>query len=404
MNLIENTADLKNFCDHIIAQEGQGNFISIDTEFIRETRYWPKLCLIQIASDQDDAIIDPLFPNLDLKPMYELLEHPNILKVFHGSKQDLEIFYQLTGKIPDPIFDTQIGAMVTGFGDSIGYEALVRDYVGIAIDKSSRFTNWEQRPLSEKQLNYARSDVIHLRTVYEKIINEIKRRNRVAWIEEELNALKNPNSYKNDPQHAWRRIRSRTKEPRFLAKLQATAAVRETEAQRLDVPKGRLLRDDVLLEVTAYPPKNVEGFLKLRGIKRNYVTKEFASKILEAISKASLIPLNKCPHLPDKTPFPKSAGPIVDLLKVLLKSASTQHGVAKKLIANTEDLEKIALEKDPDIQAIKLWRYEIFGKDALNLKAGKIGLTIQGQNLKIIQLTSSKNSIYNTDHEVFLTT
>jgi len=382
MQIVTRTDDLAALCDRLSAHP----YVTIDTEFLRESTFWPQLCLVQIASEDEAAIIDPLAAGISLDPLFALMQNRDVLKVFHAGRQDLEIFHHLTGEVPAPIFDTQVAAMVSGFGESVGYDTLVGNLVGVHIDKSSRFTDWSRRPLSDRQLEYALADVTHLRTVYEKLIAKLEQTGRKDWLLGEMKILETPETYLLPPEKAWRRIKSRNNKPRFLAILQAVAEWREQQAHRQNIPRNRVLRDEALLEIASNPPSNTEKLSHVRGIGRKFADGKMGAGLLEAIKTGRAVPEADCPTAVQKVPLPKGMGPLMDLLRVLLKMRCEDNEVAQKLVCSSADLEKIAADDNADVPALQGWRFEIFGRDALALKAGKIAFTAEGRKIKIIEL------------------
>jgi ribonuclease D len=383
MTLITDTASLAEFCGHLKSTE----FITVDTEFMRETTYWAKLCLVQVGGPDDARCIDPLAPNLDLSPLHELLANPGVLKVFHAGRQDLEIFYTATGSVPTPVFDTQIAAMVCGFGDQVGYETLVSRLTGGRLDKSQRFTDWARRPLTDRQVEYALGDVTHLRTVYTKLVKRLEQTARKSWLDEEDAVLANPATYKINPREIWRRIRARTRSPRLLAVLRELAAWRELTAQSLDMPRQRVAKDDALLELAASLPKTVDDIKRSR-IAKPLASGKYVDGVLEAVAKGQTVPEADWPRLEggngQEEPAPKA---LVELLKLLLKTKAETHGVAQKLIASSDDVEAIALSDSANVRALHGWRRELFGDDALKLKHGKlaIGLSADGKAVDVFE-------------------
>lgn len=382
MQIIKTTEKLTALCERLVDHP----YITIDTEFLRENTFWPILCLVQIASEDESAIIDPLEKGIDLSPLFELLQNEKVLKVFHAGRQDLEIFHHLTGNVPSPLFDTQVAAMVCGFGESVGYDTLVTRVVGKGIDKSSRFTDWSRRPLTDRQLQYAEADVTHLRDVYKYLVKELEKSDRSEWLASEMEILLSPETYFMPPEKAWRKIKARNNKPRFLAILQATAEWREKQAHLQDIPRNRILRDEALLEISANPPRNAEKLSHVRGIGKKFAEGKMGKGLLSAIEKGRTLPDDQCPQVAQKTPPPKGLGPMMDLLKVLLKMRCEEEGVAQKLVCNTSDLEKIAANSKADVPALNGWRFELFGKHALALKTGKVAFTVANNKIKIIDL------------------
>jgi ribonuclease D len=380
MHLITDTTSLAAFCDRLTRED----FVTIDTEFLRERTYWPQLCLVQLAGEDRAAAIDALHPDLDLSPLWELLQNRAMLKVVHAGRQDIEIFFHHTGRIPTPLFDTQIAAMVCGFGDQVGYETLVRKLAKAQIDKSSRFTDWSLRPLTEKQLAYALSDVTHLRAIYRKLRARIESTGRLGWIEEEMAILADPDTYQVHPAQAWRRLKVRSSRPHFLAILRELAAWREETAQTKDLPRNRVVRDEALLEIAAHAPADVAALARTRGLPRAVAEGKFGQAIMAAVARGQATPEVDCPTLPPARELPRGLGPVVDLLRVLLKMKCDANEVAQKLVASAADLEQIAADDDADVPALRGWRRELFGEDALALKHGRLALTVSGRKLRAV--------------------
>ncbi|MSO72030.1 MAG: ribonuclease D [Rhodospirillaceae bacterium] len=383
MSLLTDTSALAAFCDRLKGAD----FITVDTEFMRETTYWAKLCLVQVAGPDEAFCIDPLAPNINLKPLYDLLADRGVLKVFHAGRQDLEIFFNATGEVPAPVFDTQIAAMVCGFGDQIGYEALVSKLAGANLDKSQRFTDWSQRPLTERQVTYALGDVTHLRKVYRVLQQRLEKSGRASWLDEEDAVLTSPKTYTIEPYEMWRRLRARTRAPRMLAVLRELAAWREITAQSLDMPRQRVAKDDAILELAANMPATVDD------IKRSRLAKPLASGryvegVLAAVVKGRSVLDSDCPRLDRDdswgNPAPRA---VTELLKLLLKARSETHDVAQKLIASSDDVDAIAMSDTADVPALHGWRRELFGEDALRLKHGKlaIGLSADGKHVEVFE-------------------
>ncbi|MBD24284.1 MAG: ribonuclease D [Candidatus Marinimicrobia bacterium] len=383
MALITDSAALANFCDSLKS----ATFITVDTEFMRETTYWAKLCLVQVSGPDYAHCIDPLAPNLDLSPLYELLANPKVMKVFHAGRQDLEIFYTATGAVPTPVFDTQIAAMVCGFGDQVGYETLVSKLTGSRLDKTQRFTDWSRRPLTNRQVEYALGDVTHLRTVYTKLVKKLEQTGRAAWLDEENAILSSPDTYKICPREVWRRIRARTREPRLLAVLRELAEWRELKAQSLDIPRQRVAKDDALLELAASLPKTVEDIKRSR-IAKALASGKYADGVLEAISRVKEMPKSEYPRTEgDYNQGNQAPKSLVELLKLLLKTKAETHNVAQKIIASKDDIDAIAQSDLADVPALHGWRRELFGDDALKLKHGiiAIGLSADGKSIEVFE-------------------
>lgn len=383
--LITESKHLAAFCDRLVTAP----YIAIDTEFMREKTYWPILCLVQIAgsdNDQDVAAIDTMAPGLDLAPLYALMSNKKITKVFHAARQDVEIFWRNAGAIPAPIVDTQVLAMVCGHGDAASYETLVSKLAHAKLDKLARFTDWSRRPLTHRQLDYAISDVTHLRVIYEKLRSKAEQTGRMDWINEEMALLTDPATYETNPLNAWRRLKVRSDKPRFLAVLREVAAWREREAQSRDVPRGRVLGDENIIEIAAHPPETAEALAQCRGLSRGFAEGRMGEAVLAAVKRGLALPDAECPRLPPKPEIPAGLGPLVDLLRVLLKLRCDESGVAQKLIANSTDLERIAADDNADVAALQGWRRKLFGEEALALKHGKVALTAAGRAIKIINL------------------
>ncbi|MDX1710040.1 MAG: ribonuclease D [Rhodovibrionaceae bacterium] len=386
MTLISDTAALEAFCQ----RQRKADFIAVDTEFLRDNTYWPQLCLVQVGGPDEVAAIDTL-AGIDLQPLVDLLNDESVLKVFHAGRQDLEIFFHLTGRLPHPIFDTQVAAMVCGFGDQVGYDTLARKLVGARIDKASRFADWSKRPLTERQLEYALADVIHLRPIYEKLSRKLEKSGRAGWLAEEMAVLTHPDTYKLTPELAWRRLKTKSSNRRYLAVLRALAAWRETEAQRRDIPRNRVLRDEQLQDIAAHRPTSVKELARTRGLGRDFAGGRTGASLLAAIEAAMALPESELPEPRQREETPLGLGPLVELLKVLLKMKSEEHDVAHRLIASSADLEAIAADDNADVPALSGWRREIFGEDALALKHGKLAMTAQGTRVELVPLTASQS-------------
>lgn len=378
MQMITTTEALAHLCEKFAHTE----YITLDTEFIREKTYYPQLCLIQIAGPEDACAVDPLAEGMDLSPLFALLANKNVLKVFHAARQDLEIFYALTGKLPTPLVDTQIAAMVCGYGESVGYEPLVAKLLGEVVDKSSRFTDWARRPLTEKQIHYAIADVTHLRGVFEKLRAQIEAAGRMHWIEEEVKDLSNYKRYEVNPDEVWQRLRHRSRSPKFLAILREIAKWRELEAQSQDVPRGRIMKDDTLLEIAAQAPGTIEELKNSRGLGNNLNVKKLKS-LFEAIDRARSIPLEECPRLEHKKSMPAGLESVCELLRVLLKIKCDEAGVAHKLVASKEDLENFVQGKQ-EVSFLNGWRHELFGQFAKRLISGTVSIGFDNNNRSII--------------------
>ena len=383
MPMISDTARLEAFCKSLAGAA----FVSVDTEFMREKTYWPILCLVQVAGPDDARVIDALAPGIDLGPLFALFDDTSMLKVFHAARQDLEIFYHLAGRLPAPVFDTQVAAMVCGFGDSVGYETLIAKLTKARVDKSSRFTDWTLRPLRERQIAYALSDVTHLREAYGKLKKKLAANGREGWLDEEMAVLTAPETYAMDPDQAFRRIKTRGANARFLAVLREVAAWREREAQRRDLPRQRVLRDEALVEIAHHTPSTVAELARTRGLGRGLAEREAGAALLEAVGRGAAVPEKDrpIPTARADTALPRGLGPVSDLLKVLLKMTCEESGVARKLVASSADLELIAaFGGEAKVPALNGWRRQVFGDAALKLRAGETALAAAGNRLTTV--------------------
>ena len=385
MKIITKNSELQEFC----TKAANSKYITIDTEFLRERTYFSKLCLIQLAipGDENDSavLVDNLANKLDLSPIYKLFQNENVVKVFHAARQDVEIFYLDSGIFPYPLFDTQIAAMVCGFGDQVAYETLVKQVANQTLDKSSRFTDWSRRPLTEAQKKYALADVTHLRIIYEFLSQKLQKTDRLTWVEEEIKILISPETYNFDPKNSWRRIKTKSNSRRFLGIVAALAEFREKFAQTKNIPRNRVIKDDALLELASNKPKNLDDLSKSRLLLREARKGELANGLLNAIEKGINTPESDLPEKLDKTDKSFVNSALADLLRVLLKSCSESAGVASKLIASASDLDSLAAG-DRSLAALQGWRLEIFGKSALDLCNGKIGLSVKGTKVTTIEL------------------
>ena len=385
MNIVTTTPELSQFCDYA----NNFDYITVDTEFLREKTYYPKLCLIQLAipSDQKNSavLIDPLVGHLDLTPLYELFLNTDVVKVFHAARQDVEIFFNDKKIIPNPLFDTQLAAMVCGFGEQVGYETLVRSICNVNLDKSSRFTDWSMRPLTKNQQQYALADVTHLRQIYEYLNEKLKRNGRETWLEEELNTLKTPETYITRPNEAWKRIKSRSKSSNFLGILARLAEFRETYAQKNNIPRNRVVKDDALMELASLKPKSFDDLSRSRLLLRDARKGKIAKGILDSVKAAEDLEFEKVNYVNKVTKSLNGNSALSDMLRVLLKAKSEELGVAAKLIANSSDLDSIA-SGERTVPALSGWRHQVFGREALELCDGKVGLVLQGKNIKTIKV------------------
>ena len=382
MTVIADSASLAEFC----APLAGADFITVDTEFMRERTFWPQLCLIQVAGPDVASTIDPLAPGIDLKPLLDLLYDPRLLKVFHAARQDLEIFFHMTGAVPHPLFDTQVAAMVCGYGEAASYETLASQLAKARIDKSARFTDWSQRPLSDRQVEYALADVTHLRQVYAALARRLTATGRAGWLGEEMATLMDPATYRLDPETAWMRFKPKNPKPRYLAVLKEVAAWREREAQKRDIPRNRIIRDESVVEIAAHPPRTLDDMSRLRGMSKGFAEGRLGQDLLNAIERGIALPDAQIPRIDPTPELPGGLGATVDLLKVLLKMKCEAAGVAQKLVATTADLELVAADDDADVAALKGWRRELFGRAAIDLKHGRLALGLDGRRPKIMDV------------------
>jgi ribonuclease D len=372
MKLITTTQDLAAACERLARHP----FVTVDTEFLRESTYYPLLCVAQMASMEEAVVVDTIAPGIDLQPFYALMGNEAVVKVFHAARQDIEIVWHQAGLIPHPIFDTQVAAMVLGYGDSISYDQLVQRVTGDTLDKSQRFTDWSRRPLSEAQTAYAVSDVTHLRDIYLKLSADLAKRGRTDWVQEEMQVLTSPETYRMDPGNAWERLKTRVRKPRELAVLMEVAAWREREAQTRDVPRGRVLKDDVLAEVATHAPTSIEKLGNLRSMPKGLERSKWGQDLIAAVNRGLERDPKSLPRI-ERGRTQGNGAATVELLKVLLRMTSESHGVAAKVIANVEDLERIATEDEADVPAMHGWRRSLFGEKALALKSGKLALAVE---------------------------
>lgn len=383
MDLITTTEALSDACSRL----RQHPFVTVDTEFLRETTYYPKLCLIQMAGPDpaDACLIDPLAEGISLEPFMALMADTKVVKVFHSARQDLEIIWNLGHIVPEPLFDTQVAAMVCGYGDSVSYEQLVNDLAKAKVDKSSRFTDWSRRPLTDAQLTYALSDVTHLVKVYEALMAQLEKNGRLDWLGEEMSILTSPQTYQADPDNAWRRLAGRLRKPKEVAVLMEVAAWREREAQSRDVPRGRILKDDALIDIATSAPRSVEALGRLRSIPNGFERSRTGGDILEAVERGVARDLTTVP-MPERSRGRGNTGAVVDLLKVLLKAVAEQEGVAPKIVATVEELEAIAESDNADVPSLHGWRRALFGEKALALKNGQLGLVLERGRVRLREI------------------
>ena len=372
VDVVTTTEDLAAACERMV----QHPFVTVDTEFLRESTYYPLLCVAQIASPAEAIIIDALAAEVDLASFYALMANERVTKVFHAARQDVEIIWHQAALIPCPLFDTQVAAMVLGYGDAISYDQLVQRVTGDALDKSSRFTDWARRPLTPAQISYAISDVTHLRDVYRALAADLTERGRVNWVDEEMEILTSPDTYRSDPETAWERLKSRVRKPKELAILIELAAWREREAQLRDVPRGRVLKDEVIGEIAIQAPTTPEGLAALRSLPKGFERSKWGLEILEALKRGLARDPKTLPRL-ERARSQANASATVELLKVLLRMTAEKHGVAAKVIATVDDLERIVAHDNANVRALKGWRRELFGEKALALKHGDLALAIE---------------------------
>jgi ribonuclease D len=380
MKLISRTEELAEACHRL----AQAEAVAIDTEFMREQTFWPRLCLVQMAGGDTEALVDSLAPGLDLQPFFDLMVDEKVLKVFHSARQDIEIVHHLAGVIPHPIFDTQVAAMVCGFGEAVSYSMLVKRMLNRNLDKTSRFTDWSRRPLSDRQLTYALGDVTHLRDLYPKLRAKLDRSERASWVNEEMAVLTDPATYQLHPEQAWKRLKMRVKSTQALAVLMELAAWREREAQMLDVPRSRVLKDEALYDIANQSPRSTEDLGSLRSLHNGFARSARGRAVLDVVQKGLGRDPATLPAIERGEPLPPEAAAVVDLLRVLLKARAGSHGVAPKLIATSEELEEIARGNGVDAPALKGWRGKLFGEDALALKRGELALAIKGGEVTVL--------------------
>jgi ribonuclease D len=379
--LITKTNDLKALVDRLAKQP----FIAVDTEFMRENTYWPDLCLIQVASTEEAAAIDPKADEIELKPLLDLfVANEDVLKVFHAGGQDLEIIHNLTGKVPRSLFDTQIAAMALGHGEQIGYSNLIESLLGHSLDKGARFTDWSRRPLDKRQIDYAIADVTHLATIFPRMVDKLKKTGRGAWLDEEMERLADPSSFAFAPEDAWKRLKLPSRNPAVLGRLRALAAWRETEARSKNLPRGRIVKDDTLTEIVLHPPKNQDDLGRIRGLSAGWRNNDIGARLIAALGAAKPLEHDELPDREPKRPgLTKDAALVSDLLKLLLKIRSKEAGVAARLIARSDDLEALAAGVRKNLNILSGWRYEEFGKDALDLVEGRLAFAIENGKLKM---------------------
>ncbi|UZK67891.1 ribonuclease D [Sphingomonas sp. M1-B02] len=378
--LIEDSAALANLCARFATKP----YICVDTEFMRENSYWPELCLIQIADDEEAAAIDPM-GGIDMKPLLDLMtQNEDVLKVFHAGGQDIEIVYNLTGKTPHPLFDTQVAAMALGQGEQIGYSNLVDTYLGITVDKGARFTDWARRPLDKRQIDYAICDVTYLSEIFPKMLDKLRKTGRGAWLDQEMERLADPENYHNDPDEAWQRVRVSSRKPEVLGRLKALARWRELEAQGKDLPRGRIIKDETLADLAGTPPKKQADLGRVRGLSTAWAGNDIGARMMAALEAATPMSSDEMPARDDRKPaLGKDGALVADLLKLLLKIRAKEINVAAKLLARTDDLEALAAGQREGLSILEGWRFEQFGRDALELVEGQLGFTVKNNKLKM---------------------
>ncbi|MCK5423833.1 MAG: ribonuclease D [Emcibacter sp.] len=386
MSVITTNDQLEALCERL----GKSEYITVDTEFLRTKTYYSKLCLIQVANEEEYHAIDPLAPGINLDPFYDLMTNENILKVFHASRQDIEIFVNEKGVVPKPLFDSQVAAMVCGYGDSIGYEKLVLSMAGATLDKSTRITDWSRRPLTQRQIDYALGDVTHLRIIYKKLNAQLMKSDRSHWLEQEMADLTNPDTFIILPENAWKRLKIRSSNRLFNAIARALAEWREEEAQSRNIPRNRVMRDEVLLEVSAVRPEHPNALGSIRGLSPQFSQSKSGQRVLETVKQVLNQEADSLPEITRRRPPAQNTDPVMELLKVLLKLICKNENVAPKLIASVDDLEKLAEKDDADIVALSGWRYDLFGKQALAVKHGKLAFAMKNAEVTLIPLDSEE--------------
>jgi ribonuclease D len=382
--LVTDSQTLADLCGRL----AKSPYVAVDTEFMRENSYWPELCLIQIADDNEAAAIDPKASGIDMRPLLDLMvENQDVLKVFHAGGQDLEIIHNLTGKTPYPLFDTQIAAMALGMGEQVGYSNLVESWTGVKLDKGARFTDWARRPLDKRQIDYAIGDVTYLIQIFPKLLDKLKRTGRGDWLDQEMERLGDPSSYVNEPEQAWKRVKVPSRRPEVLGRLKALAAWREREAQGKDLPRGRIMKDETLADVASHPPKEQRDLAKVRGLSQSWAGNDIGARLMDALEAATPMPEDEMPAREDRKPgLGKDGALVADLLKLLLKIRAKETDVAPRLIARADDLELLAAGRREGLSILDGWRYEQFGRDAVDLVEGRMGFAVKDGKLKMTRL------------------
>ena len=388
--LIEDSATLANLC----ARLSQSPFVAVDTEFMRENSYWPELCLIQIADENEAAAIDPMAKDIDLGPLLDLLvDNEEVLKVFHAGAQDIEIVFNLTAKTPHPLFDTQVAAMALGQGEQIGYSNLVDSWLGIHLDKGARFTDWARRPLDKRQIDYAIGDVTHLATLFPKMLERLRKTGRGGWLDQEMERLADPENYRNVPEESWKRIRVPGRKPELLGRLKAIAAWREREAQGKNLPRGRIIKDETIADIAAHPPRSQADLAKVRGLSPAWAGNDIGGRLMAVLAEAQPLPADEMPPRDDKKPgLGKEGALVADLLKLLLKIRAKEINVAARLLARSEELELLAAGQRTNLPMLEDWRFDQFGRDALALVEGKLGFAVRDGKLLMTRTTEEVTS------------
>jgi ribonuclease D len=376
--LITDSESLRSLCERL----AKSPFVAVDTEFMRENTYWPDLCLIQIGNEEEAAAVDPKADGIDMGPLLDLLtDNEDVLKVFHAGGQDVEIIYNLTGKTPHPLFDTQVAAMALGLGEQVGYSNLVESLIGHSLDKGARFTDWGRRPLDKRQIDYAIGDVTHLATLFPKMLQRLRKTGRGEWLDEEMERLANPANYENDPALAWKRVRVSSRKPDVLGRLKALAGWREQEARGKNLPRGRIMKDETLADVAAHPPASQEGLARVRGLSPAWASNDIGGRLMAALRDAAPLSPDELPPREERPGLGKEGALVADLLKLLLKIRSRETNVAARLIARSDELELLAAGRREGLSILEGWRFEQFGRDALDLVEGRLAFGVKGGKL-----------------------